>query len=158
MSNTNVKIKASPSRSPSVGSSSTDNSPVGSSSMNGPSTGNLSARNNDIAMKTASMPDGDKTKHAKKNDSSTSDDAVKSKSSTFDGLIKKVQPYFDKHGHAVVYGIVGIVAAILILTIGFFPVLLLAIFAAIGIAIGKFRDSGISMQSAARSLTENLRR
>ncbi len=114
-------------------------------------------------MNATSAFGSDKAEPAKKKASPTSkkptaDDATKSTPSTFDGIIKKVQPYLDKHGHAVVYGIVGIIAAILILTIGFWPVLLLAIFAAIGIAIGKFRDSGISMQSAARSLAENFRR
>lgn len=106
---------------------------------------------------TTKKMDGDKVAPAKSN-SPTADDAVKSKSSTFDSTIKKVQPYLDKHGHAIVYGIIGIIAAILILTIGFWPVLLLAIFAAIGIAIGKLHDSGVSMQSAAKMLTENLRR
>ncbi len=111
----------------------------------------------DAAMKTAFAPYSDTTKRTK-SAPSPADDSGKRASSAFDGIVKKVQPYLDKHGHAVVYGIVGIVAAILILTIGFWPVLLLAVFAAIGIAIGKFRDSGMSMQSAAKSLAENLRR
>lgn len=113
--------------------------------------------NDDVTMKAAYAPDDNKTEQ-EKSTSPTSDDAVKSRSSTFDSIIKKVKPCFDKHRHAIVYGIIGIVAAILILTIGFWPVFLLAVFAAIGIAIGKFRDSGTSMQSAARFLTNNLRR
>lgn len=46
----------------------------------------------------------------------------------------------EQHGHAVLYGIVGFVAAALILIVGFWPTVLLALFAAIGAAIGMYRD------------------
>lgn len=46
----------------------------------------------------------------------------------------------EQHGHAVLYGIVGFVAAALILIVGFWPTVLLALFATIGAAIGMYRD------------------
>ena len=49
-------------------------------------------------------------------------------------------PYVENHSHAVLYGIIGFVAAALILIVGFWPTVLLAVFAAIGVVIGKYRD------------------
>lgn len=49
-------------------------------------------------------------------------------------------PYVEHHSHAVLYGILGFIAAALILIIGFWPTVLLAVFAAIGVVIGKYRD------------------
>ena len=45
-------------------------------------------------------------------------------------------PYVENHSHAVLYGIIGFVAAALILIVGFWPTVLLAVFAAIGVVIG----------------------
>ncbi|WP_080800390.1 DUF2273 domain-containing protein [Arabiibacter massiliensis] len=53
---------------------------------------------------------------------------------------KAFAPYVENHSHAVLYGIVGFVAAALILLVGFWPTVLLALFAAIGVIIGKYRD------------------
>lgn len=53
---------------------------------------------------------------------------------------KAVSPYVEKHSHAVLYGIIGFIAAALILIIGFWPTVLLAVFAAVGVVIGKYRD------------------
>lgn len=53
---------------------------------------------------------------------------------------KAVSPYVEKHSHAVLYGILGFIAAALILIIGFWPTVLLAVFAAVGVVIGKYRD------------------
>ena len=53
---------------------------------------------------------------------------------------RAVSPYVEHHSHAVLYGILGFVAAALILIIGFWPTVLLAVFAAIGVLIGKYRD------------------
>ena len=49
-------------------------------------------------------------------------------------------PYVENHSHAVLYGIIGFVAAALILIVGFWPTVLLAVFAAIGVVIGKSRQ------------------
>lgn len=147
MSSTSVKVKAPSARSAAM------------PSMTGSASGAYGARRQDdgAVAKTAGASGGDAAEHAK-SASPVAGDAAKSEPSAFDDIAEKARPYLDKHGHAVVYGIVGIVAAVLILTIGFWPVLLLAVFAAIGIAIGKFRDSGVSMQTAARSLVGSLRR
>ena len=53
---------------------------------------------------------------------------------------RAVSPYVEHHSHAVLYGILGFIAAALILIIGFWPTVLLAVFAAVGVIIGKYRD------------------
>lgn len=53
---------------------------------------------------------------------------------------KAFSPYVEHHSHAVLYGILGFIAAALILIVGFWPTVLLALFAAIGVVIGKYRD------------------
>ena len=53
---------------------------------------------------------------------------------------RAVSPYVENHSHAVLYGVLGFIAAALILIIGFWPTVLLAVFAAIGVIIGKYRD------------------
>ncbi len=159
MSSTNVKVKASLARSetkPAM-SKSASNMPTSGHRTDEAFTKASVAEDGNIATKASVASDEVKAKHAE-SAVRTLDDAGKKRPSTFDDMVKKAQPYLDKHGHAIGYGIVGIVAAVLILTIGFWPVLLLAIFAAIGIAIGKFRDSGASMQNAVRSLAEGIRR
>lgn len=145
MSSTNVRVKASSARSEAKPS-------MAKSISSAPASGHR----NDEATAKASVA-VEKAKRAE-SASHAPGGSAKSEPSAFDDVAEKARPYLDKHGHAIVYGIVGIAAAVLILTIGFWPVLLLAVFAAIGIAIGKFRDSGASMQNAARSLAENIRR
>lgn len=49
-------------------------------------------------------------------------------------------PYVENHSHAVLYGILGFIAAALILIVGFWPTVLLAVFAAVGVFIGRYRD------------------
>lgn len=53
---------------------------------------------------------------------------------------RAMSPYVEHHSHAVLYGIIGFIAAALILIVGFWPTVLLAVFAAIGVIIGKYRD------------------
>lgn len=53
---------------------------------------------------------------------------------------RAMSPYVEHHSHAVLYGILGFIAAALILIIGFWPTVLLAVFAAVGVLIGKYRD------------------
>lgn len=53
---------------------------------------------------------------------------------------KAFSPYVEHHSHAVLYGVLGFIAAALILIVGFWPTMLLAVFAAIGVIIGKYRD------------------
>lgn len=60
--------------------------------------------------------------------------------SRYASLKRTLSAYFDHHGHAVLYGVIGFAVAALILIIGFWPTVLLAAFAAAGAAIGKYRD------------------
>ncbi len=53
---------------------------------------------------------------------------------------RAMSPYVERHSHAVLYGIIGFIAAALILIVGFWPTVLLAAFAAVGAVIGKYRD------------------
>lgn len=67
-----------------------------------------------------------------------------------------VASYIEAHPHAVVYGIVGFVAAALILLVGFWPTVLLALFAAIGVLIGRYRDGDAQTRQAAKRLINRL--
>ena len=62
----------------------------------------------------------------------------------------------ENHGHAVLYGTVGFVAAALILIIGFWPTVLLAVFATVGAAIGAYRDGNRTARAWARSLLDRF--
>lgn len=64
--------------------------------------------------------------------------------------------YIEEHPHAVVYGIVGFIAAALILLVGFWPTVLLALFAAIGVAIGRYRDGDNRTRQMAQRLISRL--
>ena len=52
----------------------------------------------------------------------------------------------EKHGHAIAYGLLGFLIALLILIIGFWPTFLLSIFAAIGVLIGTYQDGSIQLK------------
>lgn len=69
---------------------------------------------------------------------------------------RAVSPYVEHHSHAVLYGILGFIAAALILIIGFWPTLLLAIFAAIGTAIGKYRDGDRKTREQMRNFLDRF--
>lgn len=78
--------------------------------------------------------------------------------SVMEGIREDARPYLEEHGRALAYGAVGLVAAILILTIGFWPSLLLAALAALGMAIGRYRDGDPQMRARARALAGFLRK
>ena len=58
--------------------------------------------------------------------------------------------------HAVLYGIIGFVAAALILIVGFWPTVLLAVFAAIGVVIGKYRDGDRKTRQQMKQVLERF--
>lgn len=53
---------------------------------------------------------------------------------------KEVIEFCIKHKYCITYGVVGLLSAILMLTIGFFRTLLILILSAIGITAGYFLD------------------
>ena len=57
---------------------------------------------------------------------------------------------------AVLYGIIGFVAAALILIVGFWPTVLLAVFAAIGVVIGKYRDGDRKTRQQMKQVLERF--
>lgn len=65
-------------------------------------------------------------------------------------------PYVENHSHAVLYGIIGFVAAALILIVGFWPTVLLAVFAAIGVVIGKYRDGDRKTRQQMKQVLERF--
>lgn len=146
MSSTSVKIKASPAR------SRPRDAP---DKLAGTGAGGTPA----VIAGPGAAPEGDAAEQAPAPAQSTHDAADRPKSGSVMATIGKcVKPYLEKHGHALAYGIVGLVAAVLILTIGFWPVLLLAVLIGLGIAIGRYRDGDPQMRARARALTGFLRR
>lgn len=67
-----------------------------------------------------------------------------------------MSPYVEKHSHAVLYGIIGFVAAALILIVGFWPTVLLAVFAAVGVVIGKYRDGDRKTRAQMKQLIDRF--
>lgn len=48
--------------------------------------------------------------------------------------------YYPKHRNAVIYGLLGFIVAILILTVGFWPILLVVLLTAAGVIYGRYQD------------------
>lgn len=65
---------------------------------------------------------------------------TKSDQGVYASMKRAMSPYVEHHSHAVLYGIIGFIAAALILIVGFWPTVLLAVFAAIGVIVGRYRD------------------
>ncbi|OUO92565.1 hypothetical protein B5F40_01205 [Gordonibacter sp. An230] len=69
---------------------------------------------------------------------------------------RAVTSAMENHGHAVLYGTIGFVAAALILIVGFWPTVLLALFAAVGVAIGMYRDGDRAARERVSSVLKRL--
>ena len=69
---------------------------------------------------------------------------------------RAMSPYVERHSHAVLYGVIGFIAAALILIIGFWPTVLLAVFAAIGTVIGKYRDGDRKTREQMRNFLDRF--
>lgn len=65
--------------------------------------------------------------------------------------------YIEEHGHAVMYGLLGFLTALLMLFIGFWPTVLLALFAGAGVAIGTYQDGSAKMRAMLRSLVQRFK-
>lgn len=57
-----------------------------------------------------------------------------------EGIGHAAWAYADAHPHTVLYGAIGLVLAVLILVVGLWHTIVLAIFTGIGAAIGRMRD------------------
>ena len=73
-------------------------------------------------------------------------------SNLFANLKSSCSSYAQEHQRAVCYGIIGFVAAALVLAIGFWPTVLLALFAAAGVFIGRYQDVDRHPTTAVRAL------
>ena len=69
---------------------------------------------------------------------------------------RAMSPYVERHSHAVLYGVIGFIAAALILIVGFWPTVLLAVFAAIGAVIGKYRDGDRKTRERMRNFLDRF--
>ena len=79
------------------------------------------------------------------------------KRGVFASMKQAMAPYVEGHSHTVLYGIVGCVIAALILLAGFWPTVLLVLFAAVGVAIGRYRDGDQKTRAAMRNLLNRVR-
>ena len=78
------------------------------------------------------------------------------KTGMFANMRTAAAPYLEKHSHTVLYGIVGFIAAALILIVGFWPTVLLAVFAAVGVIIGRYRDGDQKTRAHMKSILERI--
>lgn len=79
------------------------------------------------------------------------------KRGVFASMKQAMAPYVEGHSHTVLYGIVGFVIAALILLAGFWPTVLLVLFAAVGVVIGRYRDGDQKTRAAMRNLLNRVR-
>lgn len=106
----------------------------------------------------------DGQKSAQKPDPQTPSDVIANAASQtkeqrqgmFASMKQAFAPYVERHSHTVLYGIVGFVTAALILIVGFWPTVLLALFAAIGVVIGRYRDGDAKTKETVRNLRNRL--
>lgn len=63
----------------------------------------------------------------------------------FEGVGRRAWEYADAHPHAVLYGLLGLVLAILVLTIGLWATIVIALFVSIGMIIGHAADGNNAM-------------
>lgn len=69
-----------------------------------------------------------------------------------EGVGKCAWSYADAHPHTVLYGAIGLLLAVLILLLGLWQTLIIAIFTGVGAGIGMLRDAnGSSRDSGART-------
>lgn len=81
---------------------------------------------------------------------------TKRDSGVYASMKRAMAPYVENHSHAVLYGIIGFVAAALILIAGFWPTVLLAVFAAIGVVVGKYRDGDRATRERMRHFLDRV--
>lgn len=111
------------------------------------------ARRADIAARatnTASEQDGT-TQHARDGE------PQRTLSSTARRWQSRAASFAQHHPKAVAYGATGLALAVLILLIGFWPTLLIALLAGIGVAIGTYRDGDATLHRFASQAASRLK-
>lgn len=63
---------------------------------------------------------------------------------------------FKKNPHAVIYGVIGFITALLILIVGFWPTLLIVVLVSAGVAIGCYRDGNEGIRKALSNLMKRI--
>lgn len=70
----------------------------------------------------------------------------------FEGLGRTVWAYVDAHPHATLYGIIGFVLAVLILVIGLWDTIVIAVFVFVGVTVGQMRDGDNALVNRIRRM------
>lgn len=73
------------------------------------------------------------------------------------GLGASVWAYADSHRYTVLYGFVGFILAVLILTLGLWATIVIAVFAGVGAALGQIRDGDNGIVNFFRRLLSGKR-
>ncbi|WP_165045362.1 DUF2273 domain-containing protein [Adlercreutzia sp. ZJ138] len=109
------------------------------------------------SVRNAALTDNHTTQEGQDSHRADQDDNhAESPQGTLHSIGSLAKAYADKHGRALTYGLTGLGIAILMLIIGFWPTALLVAFAAIGVAIGRYRDGDARMQRMAANLTARI--
>lgn len=107
-----------------------------------------------LAMETSEHEDASERIAPEASDVKKGSKAVNFQTATigfFEGVGRAAWAYADAHPHATLYGILGFVLAILILVIGLWRTLVIAVFVAVGSAIGHAVDSNKNSHGFASS-------
>lgn len=75
----------------------------------------------------------------------------------FEGVGRCAWAYADAHPHATLYGIIGFVLAVLILVIGLWDTIVIAVFVAVGTVIGQMVDGDNAAVNFVRRLLDGRR-
>lgn len=78
------------------------------------------------------------------------------KCSAFTSFKQIASPYMERHGHAVLYGFIGFLIAVLILIIGFWQTFLLVVFAAVGVVVGCYRDGNPTVRRKLKDFIDRI--
>lgn len=74
----------------------------------------------------------------------------------FTNFKQVASPYMEQHGHAMLYGFIGFLIALLILIIGFWQTVLLVAFAAVGVVIGCYRDGNPTVRRRLKDFIDRI--
>ena len=84
-------------------------------------------------------------------------DAKAPKPGFFEGFGRTVLAYANEHPHATLYGLIGFVLAVLVLVIGLWDTIVIAIFVGVGIVIGQMVDGDNALVNCMRRWLDGLK-